>query len=122
MPHLHITTNANPIGYAGTPGVLKGDALISDLSAAVAKGVGKSQDYVMVSVHHGVRMLFAGSTEPCAMVVLASVGFPEGSMNPLAENLTEIVCQRFGVTKSRVFVRFEDVPASRWGVGGAMLG
>ena len=55
--------------------------IVTTLSKAVAKAVGKPEQYVMVSLRADTPMCFGGTEEPCAYGELVSIGAIGGDKN-----------------------------------------
>ena len=68
----------------------------------------------------GVPMTFAGNSEPCAYVEIKSIG----ALSPpeMASQFCQLIEASIGVSKDRVYIGFEDVPASSWGWNGRTFG
>ena len=84
MPILNIRTNLE----------LSEDALNSftaEASRQVAKLLGKSESYVLVSISIVDRMTFGGTADPAAIVDLHSVGLSPEQPKELAGPLTQLI-------------------------------
>jgi len=55
--------------------------LLSQLSAAVTKGIGKPEAYVMCTVTLDQPMVFGGTEDPCAFADIHSIGSIGGEKN-----------------------------------------
>ena len=68
----------------------------------------------------GVPMTFAGSPEPCAYVEVKSIG----ALRPPAMTAAfcDLISARTGIAANRIYIGFEDVPASCWGWNGSTFG
>ena len=97
MPVLQITTNVT-IGDA--------DALSKQASNLVAEILGKSESYVMVNINDNADLVFAGTNEPCAHLILKSLGLPESETKAYSEKLCSFVEQQLGVSPSRIYIEF----------------
>ena len=75
-------------------------------SAKVAELTGKPEGYVMTKANSGVCMTFGGSFDPCANIRFCCIGMDQAIHNKIAEDLTAIVTDKFGVPANRVFVEF----------------
>lgn len=112
MPLINVRTSL--------PTLADPEALLKELSAALAQQTGKPEGYVMTLLEVGVPMTFAGSSEPCAYVEIKSIG----SLRPPAMTAAfcELIEARTGIPSQRVYVAFEDVKASNWGWNGSTFG
>ncbi|KAI5066061.1 hypothetical protein GOP47_0018685 [Adiantum capillus-veneris] len=113
MPTLNISTNV-PLDGVSTSDILK------DASKAVAKTVGKPEQYVMVLLRGGVPMSFGGSEEPAAYGELASIGGLGPSVNKsISAAIAAILESKLSVPKSRFYLKFSDVKGSDFGWNGS---
>jgi len=97
MPVLQITTNVT-IGDA--------DTLAKQASSLVAEILGKPESYVMVNINDNADLIFAGTNEPCAHLMLKSLGLPESETKAYSEKLCSFVEQQLGVSPSRTYIEF----------------
>ena len=112
MPLINLRTNCS--------GPEDPNALLQQLSAALAKATGKPEAYVMTLFEGGVPMTFAGQSDPCAYVEIKSIG----ALKPAAMTsaFCELIEARTGIPADRIYVAFEDVKASSWGWNGNTFG
>ncbi len=111
MPYCKITTNISP-GEAAC------EELLRKASTSVAAVLGKPEQYVMVAVETGGRMLFAGSDEPCVFIDLRSIGLPESKTKPLSKELCAVCKETIGVKSDRVYIAFQSAAGAMWGWNG----
>ena len=97
MPVLHITTNQS---------IDDADTLAKQASGLVAEMLGKPEGYVMVSTNGSAGLVFAGSSDPCAHLVLKSLGLPESETGTYSEKLCSFIEQQLGVPPSRIYIEF----------------
>ena len=112
MPLINIRTNISEVQAP--------DDLLKRLSAALAASTGKSESYVMTLLDSGVPMTFAGSEEPCAYVVIKSIGALTPSA--MSDQFCELIKTSLGISKDRIYIEFDDVNASNWGWNGRTFG
>jgi len=108
MPYLKIQTNQ-------TIGDDKTLEFIKSASKLVAKDLGKSESYVMVTLEPPVPMVFAGSDEPAVFMELKSIGLPESRTPQLSASLCQLVNEELDVPSNRVYIEFQDAPRKMWG-------
>jgi len=97
MPVLQITSNI---------AVDNANTLAKQASSLVADILGKPESYVMVNINDNAELIFAGSSEPCAHLVLKSLGLPESETKAYSEKLCSLVEQQLGVSPSRTYIEF----------------
>lgn len=108
MPMIRITTSTDlPKAQA--------QELLQGVSQAVARALGKPEQYVMAAWGHA-HMWMAGSDGPAAFVELDSIGGLEPAVNRrLSALLADTLARPLGIPTERVYVRFADVAATDWG-------
>ena len=112
MPLINVKTNMSEVQAP--------DVLLKKLSAALASATGKPESYVMTLLDSGVPMTFAGSEEPCAYVEIKSIG----SLTPpaMSDQFCELIKTSLGISKDRIYIKFDDVNAPDWGWNGRTFG
>ena len=108
MPYLNIRTNIEIPAD-------KHSVVLKEMSAAVARMLGKSEQYVMVDLETNSHMLFAGDASPLAYLQLKSIGLPENRTKEFSSTLCELIGNRLGIESERVYIDFIDVPRHLWG-------
>ena len=110
-PSLIMTTNVALSDKAG---------FIKAASAAVATCLGKPESYVAVCItdsHEG--MSFGGSTEPCAVGCVYSIGQINQENNAaLTAAVSQLLEKHGGVPNNRIYINFFDVPRANCGWSG----
>ncbi len=96
------------------------EALLKVLSKELSNLTGKPETYVMTALQTDVAMTYAGSNEPCCFVEIKSIG----SLDPvkMSSSFCELIESRTGIPTNRIYIEFEDVPASLWGWDGRTFG
>lgn len=96
------------------------DELLLELSAMLAEQTGKPEAYVMTLLETDVPMTFAGTSAPAAFVEVKSIG----ALHPSAmtEAFCELIMARTGIPADRIYISFDDVPASFFGWNGRTFG
>jgi len=112
MPYLTIQTN-HPVPEQARR------QLLSKASALISKQLGKSENYVMVSLEPAMAMLFAGSDAPLAYLELKSIGLPEQQVPALSEALCSLLEQEIDIPKERIYIEFSNVVRHLWGWNGS---
>ncbi|VDN27760.1 unnamed protein product [Gongylonema pulchrum] len=68
-------------------------------------------------------MTFAGSTDPCAVCVLKSIGCVGGNVNNShAEKLYKLLNEELKIPKNRCYIEFVDIDASAMAYNGHTFG
>ncbi|KAM6111873.1 D-dopachrome decarboxylase [Pterocles gutturalis] len=109
MPFLELDTSL-PAGQL-PPG------LAQALCAAAAAILGKPAERVNVTVRSGLPMVLSGSAEPCAQLVVSSIGVV-GSAEQNRQHsarLFEFLTAQLGLGPERIVIRF--YPLEPWQIG-----
>jgi phenylpyruvate tautomerase PptA (4-oxalocrotonate tautomerase family) len=130
MPLLSIRTSApQPENRAV-------EKLLLELSARVARHLGKPESYVMTSLEADVPMTFAGSfagpsadptddptADPVAYLEIRSVGSisPEAT-KAMSADFCRLIEERLGVPASRIYIAFSPCEGYLWGWNGRTFG
>jgi phenylpyruvate tautomerase len=115
MPYLSIFTSARVADA-------RQSELLAAASRTVASQLGKPEDYVMVSMAAGQRLVFAGSEEPSACLELRSIRFPDAKRDSVCAALTDLIAEFCGIARDRIFLVMVDVDAKLWGHHGKTFG
>jgi len=108
MPYLKIETNKE----------LDSDAVEQTLkktSEFVANLLGKPDKWVMISINHGIPMMFGGGVEPVAYVEIKSIGLPEDKCSEFSEALCNFVESELDVAADRIYIDFCNINKKMFG-------
>ena len=111
MPYLSIHTNANLAD-------IRQSELLAAASKIAASQLGKPEEYMMVSITSVGRMIFGGSENPAAFLELRSIRLPDGTRGLLCAELTDLIADKCGIAKDRIYLVMIDVAAKLWGHSG----
>ena len=105
MPLMNLRTNLAEVKST--------KAILEALSLNLANATGKPEAYVMTMLEIGVPMTFAGSAKPCAYLEVKSIG----ALKPkeMSSKFSLLIEEMLGIPKERIYISFDDVPASMWG-------
>uniref|UniRef100_A0A0N5AJ47 L-dopachrome isomerase n=1 Tax=Syphacia muris TaxID=451379 RepID=A0A0N5AJ47_9BILA len=89
-------------------------------SKIIASSLGKPESYVSVVVNAGLLMTFGGSSNPCAVCSLESIGGVGGGRNNShAAKLYPHLQQSLGLSGSRIYIHFVNIDASSMAYDGS---
>ncbi|NJD04879.1 MAG: hypothetical protein FIA97_00075 [Methylococcaceae bacterium] len=108
MPYLNVKTNK-------TISAEKSSAVMDQLSKKLSKALAKPEDYVMVELHQGASLIFAGSADPAAYLELKSIGLPAVQVRPLSKLLCGILEEELQINPARIYIEFTEAKGSHWG-------
>jgi len=111
MPYLQIQTNVE-IAQENQA------TLLTHASQTVAQALGKSENYVMVALEENVPMLFGGSNDPCAFLLLQSLGLQHQQTAELSEKLCDFIAKQLNIAKDRIYIEFASPERIMWGWNG----
>ena len=111
MPYLQIQTNTDvKPEQQGT--------LLANASQTIAQALGKPENYAMVALQANTPMLFAGTNQPTAFLVLKSIRLPTASTTELSQKLCTFIEDTLKIPKDRVYIEFVNAEAALWGWNG----
>ena len=110
MPYINVSTSAK---------IEDKKKLLEEISILVASLTNKSKRFVMAKLDESSEMYF-DDENPCCFLEIKSIG----SLNPseMAKPISEFVYERMGIPIDRIYISFEDVPASFWAWNGRTFG
>ena len=113
MPLLQIQTSSK-VSSAGAPA-----GLLKELSAVLARELGKPESYVMVAFENDAELLFGGSSEPACFAQVKNVGtFTPALTERLSALVTKQLSAALGVAPNRIYIEFIDAKPHLWGFDG----
>ncbi|KAM4051481.1 macrophage migration inhibitory factor-like [Anomaloglossus baeobatrachus] len=90
--------------------------LLCSLTEKLAKATGKPADYIAVHILPDQMMSFGGTTEPCALCNLKSIGKIGGPQNKQYTTLlSDILTKELHVPPNRVYINFVDLSPNNVG-------
>ena len=117
MPLIELDTSCE-LADAG-----KKQQLAGALSRVVAEGTGKPEQYVMACVRDKVVMTMSGQPGPSALVAIKGIGGLSKAVNQsLASKISQLLQKELAVPGDRVYITFQEFPASNWAWNGKTFG
>ena len=110
MPYINVSTSAK---------IKDKKKLLEEISTLLSSLTNKSKRFVMAKLDYNPEMYFEDES-PCCFLEIRSIG----SINPseMAKPISSFVCEKMGIPLDRIYISFEDVPASMWGWNGRTFG
>ena len=110
MPYINVSTSAK---------IEDKKKLLEEISMLVSSLTNKSERFVMAKLDDNSQMLFEDES-PCCYLEIKSIG----SLNPseMAKPISNFVYEKMGITIDKIYISFEDVPASMWAWNGRTFG
>ena len=110
MPYINVSTSLK---------VYDKVKLLEEISILISSLTNKSRSFVMAKIDDNCQMYF-GDDKPSCFLEIKSIG----SLNPseMAKPISDFVYARMGIPIDRVYISFEDVPASLWAWNGRTFG
>lgn len=117
MPLIKVQTSASAPDRADV------EAMLKELSASLAKHLGKPESYVMTAFEPDVAMTFAGTTDPVCYVEIKSVGtMGSAKTKAMSQDFCERIGQKLGVPTNRIYIEFADANGAMWGWNSSTFG
>ena len=110
MPYINVSTSAK---------IEDKKKLLEEISILVASLTNKSKRFVMAKLDENSEMYFDDAS-PCCFLEIKSIG----SLNPseMAKPISNFVYEKMGIPIDKIYIFFEDVPASMWAWNGRTFG
>ena len=110
MPYINVFTSAK---------VVDKKRLLEEISTLVSSLTNKSKRFVMAKIEDNSEMYFVDES-PCCFLEIKSIG----SLNPseMAKPISNFIYKKMGIPIDKIYIFFEDVPASRWAWNGRTFG
>jgi len=110
MPYINVSTSAK---------VNDKDKLLEEISILISSLTNKSKRFVMAKIDDNSQMYFEDKTPSCFLEIKSI-----GSLNPseMAKPMSDFVYENMGIPIVRIYISFEDVPASLWAWNGRTFG
>jgi len=110
MPYINVSTSAK---------IEDKKKLLKEISILVSSLTNKSKRFVMAKLEDNLEMYFDDES-PCCFLEIKSIG----SINPseMAKPISDFIYEKIGIPKDRIYISFEDVPATLWAWNGRTFG
>ena len=110
MPYINISTSVK---------IEDKKKLLEEISTLVSSLTNKSKRFVMARLNDNSAMYFEDQS-PCCFLEIKSIG----SLKPseMAKPITDFIFKKMGIPIDKVYISFEDVPASLWAWNGRTFG
>ena len=110
MPYIRVATSAK---------IENKKKLLEEISILVSSLTNKSKRFVMAKLDDNSEMYFDDES-PCCFLEIKSIG----SLNPseMAKPISNLVNEKIGIPIDKIYISFEDVPASMWAWNGRTFG
>ena len=110
MPYINVSTSAK---------VTDKSKLLEEISILISSLTNKSKSFVMAKIDDNCKMYFDDETPSCFLEIKSI-----GSLKPseMAKPISEFIYEKMGISLDRIYISFEDVPASLWAWNGRTFG
>ena len=110
MPYINVSTSAK---------IEDKKKFLGEISNLISSLTNKSKRFVMAKLDNNYEMFFEDES-PCCFLEIKSIG----SLNPseMAKPISNFVYENIGIPIDRIYISFEDVPASMWAWNGRTFG
>ena len=110
MPYINVSTSAK---------VNNKGKLLEEISILISSLTNKSRSFVMAKIDDNCQMHFGDATPSCFLEIKSI-----GSLNPseMAKPISDFIYEKMEIPIDRIYISFEDVPASLWAWNGRTFG
>ncbi|XP_068948602.1 macrophage migration inhibitory factor-like [Petaurus breviceps papuanus] len=96
------------------------DSLLSELTTQLAKATGQPAQYIAVHISADQLMAFRGSSDPCALCNLYSIGKIGGPQNKAySKELCELLTKHLKILWDRICINYHNMNAAKVGWNGS---
>ena len=109
MPYINVSTSLK---------VENKKKLLEEISILISSLTKKSKRFVMAKLEDNCAMYF--DDEPSCFLEIKSIG----SLNPseMSKPISDFIHHKIGIPIDKIYISFEDVPASSWAWNGRTFG
>ena len=110
MPYINVSTSAK---------VNDKGKILEEISILISSLTNKSKRFVMTKIDDNCKMYFEDDTPSCFLEIKSI-----GSLNPseMAKPISNFVSEKMGIPIDKIYISFQDVPASVWAWNGRTFG
>jgi len=110
MPYINVSTSAE---------VNDKIKLLEEISSLISSLTNKSRRFVMAKIDDNCQMYFDDETPSCFLEIKSI-----GSLDPskMAKPISVFIYEKIGIPIDRIYISFENVPASLWAWNGRTFG
>ena len=110
MPYINVSTSAK---------VSDKDKLLEEITILISSLTNKSKSFVMAKIEDNCQMYFDDDSPSCFLEIKSI-----GSLNSseMTKPISDFVYEKMGIPIDRIYISFEDVPASLWAWNGRTFG
>ena len=110
MPFINVSTSVK---------IKDKKKLLEEISILLSSLTNKSKKFVMAKLDDNSEIYFEDES-PCCFLEIKSIG----SLNPseMAKPISDFVYEKIGIPSDKIYISFEDVPASLWAWNGRTFG
>ena len=110
MPYINVTTSVK---------VDNKKKLLEEIANLISFLTNKSKKFVMAKLDDNCEMYFDDEAPSCFLEIKSI-----GSLNPseIAKPISDFVSEKMGIPLDKIYISFEDVPASLWAWNGRTFG
>ena len=111
MPYINVSTSVK---------VEDKKKLLEEISILISSLTNKSRRFVMAKIDDNCKMYFDDDEKPSCFLEIKSIG----SLKPsdMAMPISEFVYEKIGIPIDKIYISFEDVPATLWAWNGRTFG
>ncbi len=92
---------------------------LEEISILISSLTNKSKRFVMTKLNDNSEMYFEDKSPSCFLEIKSI-----GSLNPseMAKPISDFLFEKLGIPIDKIYISFEDVPASMWAWNGKTFG
>ena len=110
MPYINISTSSK---------IEDKKKLLEEISVLISSLTNKSKRFVMAKLDDN-SMIYFDNQSPCCFLEIKSIG----SLKPseMAKPISDFIYAKMGIPLDKIYISFDDVPATLWAWNGRTFG
>ncbi|WP_288261534.1 phenylpyruvate tautomerase MIF-related protein [uncultured Prochlorococcus sp.] len=110
MPYINVSTSVE---------VDDKNKFLEEISILISSLTNKSERFVMAKLDDNCEIYFEDNSPSCFLEIKSI-----GSLNPseMAKPISNFIYEKIGIPMDKIYISFEDVPASNWAWNGKTFG
>ena len=110
MPFINVSTSVK---------IKDKKKLLEEISTLISSLTNKSRSFVMAKIDDNCQIYFDNERPSCFLEIKSI-----GSLNPseMAKQISHFIYEKMGIPIDKIYISFEDVPASMWAWNGRTFG
>jgi len=112
MPYVNVKTNQS----------IQKDSAMSQISSFMTTLLNKPEQWMMISIDDQMAMMFAGETEPCAIIQIKSIGLKTNECKDIAPKVSTFFESLLSIPGQRIYIDMINIDRQMFAWNGKIFG